>query len=292
MNCQNEIIKKLFEARRNPKLLNEAWPAILSKSKLHASDKYAIVRLKKQLIKAGLDIENTPVETVEITSNRDPRLRSDTKSVLIFVFKGFRDKEVPAVWFDGKIVIDCEVREYREYASRLSWKKLIDAATEMYMMTFDEDIYKALKAKQSSRKASQQGMVRRYRDGDPDRPHTKIDKSGYVVDTDKYKWMLAELQVANSEQVLERAKEVYLELAAAVNKVNWRQSDYESIVQNILYCFRTFDHALKDYNRAKDAGDMDREYAVYLKGPLVKAVRDLNGQIARAKKYLASLEGE
>ena len=276
MSFERIIVNKLNEARRlqvTSENLNESWPPILNQ--LRSYDQNTV---RSALKKAGIDIQNTPVNAVKLTSSRDPRLKGT--NLCIFVFP--RNNGI-AVYFNGKTLVDCYVTPDKSF-SQLPWKEILGMAKDIYVMEFDEEISKAMKDKQSARASAQAGTVNRYTAKNKPK-RALIDKSGYIFDPNKYKNMLADIQLSQGTDVLKRAKEIYVKLANNIDKVDFENDgdyyNYEYIVRSLVNIFQNFPKYLKEYEIYKRRG-----YGEFAKNQVIESIKLLNDLINKAKKYL------
>ena len=187
-----------------------------------------------------------------------------------------------AVWFNGETLVNPYIGD--KPFSRTSWKDILDEAYEIYVMEFDEEISKAMKDKQAARASAQAGTVNRYTAKNKPK-RALIDKSGYIFDPNKYKNMLADIQLSQGTDVLKRAKETYVKLANNIDKVDFENDgdyyNYEYIVRSLVNIFQNFPKYLKEYEIYKRRG-----YGEFAKNQVIESIKLLNDLINKAKKYL------
>lgn len=287
------------------KIINEKWPEAIDQ----LLSPYEKKNLSSYLVRQGLDIENTDNELVQISNNRDPRLKD---GVIIVKFNnaktfGSRTRPVVGIWFNGQCIKDANLGTDKNWkdimASRQSWKNLLARDDiEVYMMVIDPEVSQAMRNKRANRYNSQNGAIARYRkvkNGYGMEPVDNIgksalksrgirfDKSGYIEpNPDKYKNMLADLQLSNAQSILDSAADMYKKLAANISKYggddDWGSGSYVSTMERILRCFRDLSRVLKEYN------DDKWEYARnYSKEQVKKSLKDMREILKGAEKYLA-----
>lgn len=294
---------KTSTIREGIKRLNESWPSVLNQ--LSNAQKNQVRRVLGNL---NIDIENTPASSIEIVSNRDPRLKS---GMTIFDFGG-RSRDHIAVYVNGNIVIDVTVPGTDwKYASQCSWKTILSTAETIYHMDFDPESQASIKQMRQDRKASQRGVVRRYTDKDAGvSPYTgdrytrkedefgnvpgrrdKLDKSGYVLDPDKYVNMLADAGVKNGEAILQHAKDVYRQLTtSAADHLDdpddgWNGSEYMDCITYLARTFRNLRKALNDYNQSVEKYG-DEVAGRWNKVQTMGAIKDLRQYVKKAEELL------
>lgn len=292
--------------------LNESWPAILNGLSAQSKDK-----IRHALSTYYIDIENTPSDAIQVTSSRDPRLKS---GMTIFDFgetgRGY-NKHPIAVFVNGKAIVDPVVPgtaksgySYDDIpASKLSWNSCILNAKTIYHMSFDDmESRAANKELRQQRATSKKGTVNRYRDkevqglygpstirsnefGNTPGRYDKLDKSGYVINPSKYIDMLADAGVKNGEQILQDAREVYRQLAAIVpdhledeaGPGYWGDTnEYLETLQYLGRTFRDLRRQLDEYNKAKERWGEDN----FSRGSVQRAIKDLRGYVQKAKELV------
>lgn len=285
------------------KIINEKWPAAIDQV-LDSKDKKNLANI---LQRKGLDIENTDSELIQISSNRDPRLK-DGIIIVKFNDAGGAWSRGPrvGVWVDGQCVQDALLGTDKNYkdilASNQSWKSLLARSDiEVYRMVIDPAINQAMRDKQAARRDSQSGITPRYKtDGnmyqmdpvDGIGPKLKsryrinnVDKSGYVVNPNKYTDMLAELQINGAQKILDDAASLYKRLANNIDKYgtedDWMSGSYSSTMDRILRCFRDLNRVLKDYNNP-DSYDYSKRYA---REQVKSYLKDMRQIMKDAEKY-------
>lgn len=303
--------KKIRESIK--KRLNESWPSVLNTLSAEGKNK-----VRNALSTYYIDIENTPSDAIQVTSGRDPRLKS---GMTIFDFgdnpKGW-NKHPVAVFVNGKPVVDVQVPGTSKsgyayddiLASKLSWNSCVLNADTIYHMSFDDEASRAAnKDLRQQRAASKRGTVNRYRDkevpglygphtiksddfGNTPRKYAKLDKSGYVLNPSKYIDMLAASGVNNGEQILQDAKEVYRQLAAIVPEHledeagpgYWgNTNEYLETLRYLGQQFRDLRSQLDEYNKNKERWGEDNFYA----GSVRRAIKDIREYVKKAKELIA-----
>lgn len=270
MSVEKAILSKIQESRR----LYESWPPVLNKLGKYHKD---VVRNK--LIQSGIDIEHTPYKAINITSGRDPRLKGD--GVVIFVFSNGNT----AVWFKNKFIVDTYVSAVQNDASRMSWKNILEHATRIIYMEFDMQKSKDLKQKRQDRKEAQQGVINRYTKKNAPR-YAKLDKSGYIIDPQKYQRMFAELNIKNADKILAQAKDLYVKSSMNIDKIdfsNYREADaYDNAVRAIMRSFRDLTNDLKLYNNTPEES-FDNDWAHQRVVSSIKVMKDAMNDL---KKFI------
>lgn len=276
MSFERIIVNKLNEARRlqvTSENLNESWPPILNKLPNYEKN---VVR--KELIKYGIDIENTATKPTKITTGRDPRLKGKNLCVFLLKHSGI------AVWFNGETLVNPYIGD--KPFSRTSWKDILDEAYEIYVMEFDEEISKAMKDKQKARADAKAGSVQRYTDVRKRPRGLQIDKSGYAFNPNKYRNMLADMKLSQGEDVLKRAKDVYVKLANSIDKIDFVNDrdyyNYEYVVRGLVRIFQDYPRYLDEYKKDKYK---DSEFS-YTKSQVLESIKELDKLCAIAKKYI------
>lgn len=261
--------------------LTEAWAPSLNS--LRRPEKEIV---RKELTKAGIDIENTPYKEVYITNGKDPRL----KGMNVVIFELYRGGV--AVWFNNKFIVDSYIYPEGKNLSRLSWKTILSYATRIISIEFDEQAAQRLKDKQAKRKESQSGMLQRFTPQNKPR-YAKIDKSGYIVDPRKYRDMLAKMKLKDAPKVLEQAKAMYVKLAGNIDKVDWENDrdyyNYDTVMKGIVNEFQSLTRALGEYERykqrKKDEG-LEKWWSEHLESQVTGAIMNLRDWLNKGKKYL------
>lgn len=280
MSIERRIIEKLNESRR----IDEAFPPILNKLSRYERDK-----VRKALTKEGIDIENTPYNLIAITNGRDPRLKG--KNVVVFEIIG-REPQI-AVWFNGEFLADPYIYYKNSNISKLSWKTILGITTRIFSMEFDKSSAQALKQKQADRKEAQRGLVQRYNIKNKPR-YVQIDKSGYVVNPDKYKNMLAKMKINDGPNVLKQAREIYTKLAQNIDKIDWSQDtgyhNYDNIMTGILREFQDLTRSLNEFEQYKknpiDKDDEERWWGKNLENKVANSIKRMRDILNKAKKYI------
>lgn len=291
MSIERAITKRLFENRK----LNENWPPILNNL-----SKYTKGIIRKELLKKGYDIQNTPSTLTKITSGRDPRLKS---GFVVFLWRG----NPVGAYVDGEKLFTEYIRVDSDYVdlNKLSWSKILAAVDGVYYMPLDQEASTAMKDKQTARRQAQQGQVIRYNNKRPDGTYNKsvsvstagpwskyikVDKSGYEINPDKYKDMLADLQIPRATELLKQAKDVYTKLAPRLGDFieDYKKSEeYEDIMRAIPRLFRELDKKLKEYEKTKK--DYGVEFAdIWDKAKVTEYIKTLKKYINSGKKLLQS----
>lgn len=292
-NLQRARLSRLKEARRQAKL-NESWPPVLDRLSKYTKDdirKYISNRLK-------IDIQNTPLTTTTISSNRDAQLR-DPNSVLILHLRSANEYEIGkyetpiAVVAGGRILYAPGVYDRAESnwieGSHMSWKSLLSMTHKV------EKLVKAdgtdLEDKRAQRADSRRGMVSRYVNKNDKRhayQYYGYDKSGYVIDRDKYKKMLTNMRFENYNSVLDNAIKLYNEVASKINAdMDRRQYDkFDTIMRGMTRYFGELKQSIKEYEGAK-ANDPDYD-GHYEKRNVKQAIYELQDYMRDAKKFLSS----
>lgn len=299
------------------RVLNEKWPA--------AVDQFLSSEAKKKLANVlknkGLDIENTESEIIQINNNRDPRLKS---GVIIVKFNdaGGRWSKGPkvGVWLDGQCIQDALLgtdSNYRDIlASKQSWKNLLNRSDiEVYRMTIDPETAMALQAKRTARGNAKRGTELRFRNYEvpssynPDTKYTiqrdefgntprsrygnRIDKSGYVLPSpDKYRNMLADLQVKDSDNILQRAADLYAKLSSQLmsrrgERQGFGGENYRSLLRRIPDLFYDLSDAKEEYEKEKDRwGDKIDPRNSYARSRIQSILKELREVLKYADKYV------
>ena len=287
MSIERTIIERLNESRR----IDEAFPPILNNL---ATPSKKIVR--DRLTRAGIDIENTPYELVTITDGRDPRLKGN--GVVIFEIADKTMWNNVGVWFKNEFIVNPYVAKYDKNLSQMSWKTILEISKRIIVMEFNEESAAALKAKRAERATLQKDVVKRY---DPKKDKLRgmrIDKSGYAIDPNRYKKMLADMKMKNVPALLQQAKEVYVKLANNIDKINWTEEtnlssfeSYDYITKEIVYCFQNLNKRVAEYenykkNHSTEDGEDPDSWIKYLQRYVQEEVMNLQNLMTKAKKYL------
>lgn len=295
MSIERTIIQRLNESHGAADRIYESWPPVLNQIRSRPDKD----RIRNALNKAGIDIENTPYQEVVITSGRDPRLKG--KNLVIFEVQ---NKGI-GVWFNGKALQDVYIYAEQKNLFQLSWAKILSYSKRITSVEFDEKLAAELKAKKDARADAKKGMEVRYTKKNKPR-WAQIDKSGYVLNPNKYKDMLARMNVDNGVKILQDAKDIYVRVSQNIDKIDWdadsRGSTFESyqyVMQEIPRIFASLSRSLKAYESAKDQlekakkyGDSDNPaedaewYVRYHKESVTKDIKELKAILAKAKKYL------
>lgn len=299
------------------RIVNEGWPEVIDQilSKESKRKLAAVLRNK------GMDIENTDYEAVQISNNRDPRLKN---GVIIVKFNdaGGRWSKGPkvGVWLDGQCIQDALLgtdSNYRDIlASKQSWKNLLNRSDiEVYRMVIDPETARAMQAKRAARGDAKRGTELRFRNYEvpstynPDTKYTiqrdefgdtfnsrygnRIDKSGYVLPrADKYRDKLAELQIKDAENILQRASDLYSKLSSQLmNRRGERQGfggeNYRSLLRRIPDLFYDLSDAMDEYDKEKARwGDKIDSRNSYSRGRIMGILKDLREVLKYAEKYV------
>lgn len=295
------------------KILSEKWPAVVDQLLSSETKK----KLANYLRNKGMDIENTDNEVVQISNNRDPRLKS---GVIIVKFNDAGSwKKGPSigVWFDGECIQDVVLGRDNRWndilASRQSWKNLLNRSDiEVYRMVIDPDTAKAMIDKRKERFNAKKGTQLRYRDyeypsqygsgtytikknefGDTPARYAKLDKSGYKLPSiDKYRDKLAELQISNAENILKDASDMYSKLASQmINRRGERNGfgddSYRSIIRRIPDLFYDLSDAMAEYDKEKARwGDKLDPRDSYSRSRVMSILKDLREVMKFGEKYI------
>lgn len=288
------------------KVINEKWPAVIDQQMSEPQKR----SLANKLIQLGFDIENTDNELIQISSNRDPRL----KDGLIIV--KFNDPDLPdyvknrdpnvGVWFNGKAIFDPVIarNNWKDvFASQCSWSKILGMDVDVYRMVIDPEKTKVMRDKHAARLDAQKGAVSRY-GADPNSygmksldgtnkgaiagryNRNKFDKSGYIVNPNKYSDMLAELQINGAQEILNQAADTYQKLAMNIGKYgtdsSWGSDSYDYVMSALLRCFRDLNNTMKEMN-SDESGKWGREFA---RGKVKSLLKDMRSIMKTAEKYL------
>lgn len=280
-NRQVERAKEILESNgykvTKRSKLQESFPPIL-----HKLSKYHQNVVRTALIKAGIDIENTPYELTQITSGRDPRLKGLNNVTIIEAASGKHTDVI--VWFNDKLIVDAYNFDESANYSALSWKKILSYAENIWVMEFDAGASASMKDKQAARKEAQQGVEQRYTDKTKPR-YRNIDKSGYIIDPRKYQNMFAELNIKNGEQILQDAKDIYLKLANKLGDVDDPRGGYSNLLRNFPETFRDLKKALADYNNEQSEGLDSRGFSFY-KERVMDLIKEIRNLTKKAQQYL------
>lgn len=310
--------------REGIKKLYESWPSVLNSLSKDAKD-----AVRRALSNHYIDIENTPSSAIEVVSSRDPRLKD---GMTIFDFgvdptkqsKWYtaEQKHPIAVFVNGKAVVDAEVpgtsrNVYDDYAraSALPWKTVISLAKGIYYMSFDDvasrDANKELRSKRSDMK---NGTVTRYRDTDKQgrygsmkynayafrnefdqQPHKydTIDKSGFVLNPNKYIDMLAAAGIKEGDKILRNAKDLYRKLAAiSADHLSDRDPNYwgngnvyTTTLNDLAVIFRRLEEALKEYNDEVEKYG-EKAASRFAAGTAERYLKDLRDVMRRAHELV------
>lgn len=304
---------------RESLILNESWPSVLNVLSSKAKDS-----IRDELRKYYIDIENTPSDAVELTSSRDPRLKS---GMTIFDFgeqpKAYSNKHPIAVVINGKFVVNPEVPGTGPHyydnvpASNCSWKTILSKAQSIYHMSFDdEESRQANKELRQQRADQKKGTVTRFRDkevpyvgiggnvdtytvkqdefGRGPAKRDKIDKSGFALNPHKYIDMLAAAGIRNGEAFLQDAKNVYRQLASvAADHLEdeagpgyWGNTNaYIDTLNRLAEAFRYLRRSLDQYNEyVEKFGEKDANS--YAAGEAERYLKDLREYVKKAKELL------
>lgn len=281
MSIERTIIQRLNESHIAAEKLYESWPPVLNQIKSKSEKD----KIRNTLIRSGIDIENTPYQEIVITNGRDPRLKG--KNVVVF-----ETHDGVAVWFNGKALFD-DTYIYSEGKKllSLSWAKIIANSKRITAVEFDEKAAEELKKKQANRAEAKKGMEMRYTQKNKPR-WAQIDKSGYVLNPNKYKDMLAKMNVDNGAKILQDAKDIYVKISQNIDKIDWDMDDrefykYSYFMQQIPRIFANLTKSLKSYEDAKNRDDEAADlYVKHSKENVQRDIKELKEIIAKAKKYL------
>lgn len=281
MSIERTIIQRLNESHAIAEKLYESWPPVLNQIRSKSEKD----KIRNTLVRAGIDIENTPYQEIVITNGKDPRLKG--KNLVIF-----ETHDGIGIWFDGKALLDTYIYSEGKNLLKLSWSKILSLSKRITSIEFDEKAAEELKQKKANRAEAKKGMEMRYTQKNKPR-WAKIDKSGYVLNPNKYKDMLAKMNVDNGAKVLQDAKDVYVKISNSIDKIDWDMDErdyynYSYIMQEIPRNFAYLTKALKGYEDAKKR-DGDEEAKWYVKQSredVQRYIKELKEIISKAKKYL------
>lgn len=260
-------------------------------------------RVRNALLKSAVDIENEDFEEEHFSSSRDPRLRDYLNNGGFLVIK-IQDgrKEDMAVIHNGKYIIDPYLTSCGwKNASKCAMRDVLANATEIYALKPSKQ--RDIMDLRDQRKLAKQGTVDRYvqgkgiiggdskyRDNSYGYYDSKYDKSGYRLNPNKYKDMLAELGVSNAMSILNQAKDVYVEIANKIYDIdfeadrdNYGFDNYESLMNRLISNFRDLDYYYKKYiNETAKYPNGDS----YYKGQVQSTIKDIQENLRKAKRYL------
>lgn len=277
---RNLVYSRLQEGKTlvEHKRIDEMYPTEFAK----AAGKN-LSSISDRLVRAGLDIQNVPSEDIYGVSGRDPRLKT---GVSFFIVNPKWNEVV--VTLDGKVIFDNTM----DRVGSQSWRYLMSRSVSAYHMDINPEDTKAMRDLQADRRDAKKGSVDRKSQEEIDRMRQSrqrmYDKSGYLLNPDKYKDMLAALRISRGESVLEEAKDVYVQLANMLDKITsleyYRgQEEYDSIMRGILRYYRDMDSAYKEY--MKNPND-EQDYG-WRRTKLTSIIKDLSEYIARGKKWIS-----
>lgn len=264
---------RIVESKRS---LNEGLPRELHLTKSE----------KDLLLRRGVDLQNAPSDWVEITSNRDPRLKSGV-NVFVIPSRFGGDYENRVLSLNGEIITDTT---YDRIGSG-SWKGLINAASKIWHLDVRKEDTDAMRLKVADRARARKGMIKRHNPDDPDYRRANLDKSGYSIPgPEKYKAMLAELKLTKYQSVLKDAKDVYIALASAIDKIDIAtgSSQYSRVMRDIASNYKDLERSYADYQKVKD--DPEEYKGSYERGRVLYTLRQLDDNVKEGRQILSQYE--
>ena len=270
------IIRRLLESQR----VDEAWPA-----SLNTLTRLGKEMVRRALLKNGFDIEKSDVQEIQLSSGRDPRLKGGDAIVI-------KAGKAVDVYVGGKFVLD-------NFAG-MSWRDIIATADRMTLLKIDTEQSKEMRQKQAARKEAQKGMVQRHKVGDTKNSYggkykaSELDKSGYLLDPNKYRDMFIEMNIKNGVEILKRAKDMFVKAAEAIDTIDFETDrdyhNYENLMRQLPSNFRELKKSLAEYEESKKVvGDEDEkaEFVVkWRRGEVVHRLQDILDTMKYLKKYL------
>lgn len=270
--------------------LEESWPQIMNGLFNPAGKEI----LRKALNSAGYDIENNAGENITISDPSDPRLKS---GLTIFKFPNYWDKNKHSVcaYLDGKCVVDCVVPDTDDtFVSSMPWSWILSNSTEIYHADKDSLASTSRMQKRADRAASRKGIEKRYltryekgvfnpnekypylsdETGNSPGSDVKLDKSGFILNPNKYIDMLAAAGIKNGDKILQDAKDTYRKLANITTDHlddEW-DNEYIDTLNGLDDAARELKRALGEYNQTVEKYGEEAAYSfaartakVYLK---------------------------
>lgn len=152
--------------------------SLLPKKITRFMSKYDLSQFRKEFAR-NVDIQNTDLELTRIKNSRDPRLK-DPMSILFFILEDQYGEKTVAVSYNNKMVVNQRVflpNGGVKSTESMSWKQILDLATEVYVGTINPEASKNLQAIRNKRASARRGSIERNQG----RSYQRLDKSGYVI---------------------------------------------------------------------------------------------------------------
>lgn len=262
--------------------IEEKLPADVMKS---LSNKYNS-NIRSSLLKVGVDIEKAEASIEQLSGARDPKLQDENR-IFIFMYG-----DTLACITKGKaLVYETYIRVKGDYVniySQQSWKGVIENSTTIYSIDLSKYNTKDVKAQ---RKDAKSGKV----DRNPGQRGT--DKSGYVLNKDKYKNLLLtkiakdndfESVINNAISIIKNGKNINFDKVSldtdykVLREFNNNFSEYASSTRYIMSALADL---IESINSEKEYGDNPAESRRVLS--YINRAREYTKE---AKKYLDKLK--
>ena len=285
--------------------LNEEWAAAL-----RDANKGAKSAISQWLTNHKIDIEHTDAYKPAQLSSRDGVLHDDSALVILRIING-RGTPFHVALSNGTYIVDPELYGFGEIdgwkmASRVGIRKLLSLADDIVIYKQNAELANQMIDLQKQRKDAKMGTVNRVSPNDwKARRYRKIDKSGYELKPDKYKYMLAANNLAKYQTVIDNAFDIFEELQGKYrelrgkslkseikfNDLNPWKTDAGSILSDISrYFYEYIDRFDRQYSDWQDyVKKYGEEHTDWNKGQVLndlKKLKDLTMDMQKVKQAI------